>query len=172
MWKFMSFTESCNMCNIIEKRFISSRNLKCDHLINPGKKKYACNICGKRFYQGPNLKIHQQRHTQEKKHTCEVCGKMFTHLTSLKRHHLNHTACNICGKRFYQLSYLKNHLQSHITEKKHCSFNLHCPTQTFTHSTSLDCCKMDGWDGLSRERIPLMSRHRPSQEYQDNNRQT
>ena len=47
---------------------------------------HECDVCEKRFRDSYNLKKHVHIHTNEKPYECDVCEKRFTQSGNLKRH--------------------------------------------------------------------------------------
>ena len=41
------------------------------------EKPYECDVCEKRFTQSGNLKTHMRIHTNERPYECDVCEKLF-----------------------------------------------------------------------------------------------
>ena len=50
------------------------------------KRTYECDVCEKRFRDSYNLKKHVHIHTNEKPYECDVCEKRFTTSSDLQRH--------------------------------------------------------------------------------------
>ena len=101
-------------CDVCEKRFNESGNLKRHMRIHTNENPYECDVCEKRFRQSSNLKIHMRIHTNEKPYECDVCEKRCTTAGNLKRLMRIHSnekpyECDVCDKAFRQLSNLKRH---------------------------------------------------------------
>ena len=50
------------------------------------KRTYECDVCEKRFRDSYNLKTHKRIHTNEKPYECDVCEKRYRHANTLKYH--------------------------------------------------------------------------------------
>ncbi|CAL6315741.1 unnamed protein product [Bathycoccus prasinos] len=86
------------------------------------KRTHECDVCEKHFRDSYNLKKHMHIHTNEKPYECDVCEKRFNESGNLKRHMRIHTnenpyECDVCEKRFRQSSNLKIHMRIHTNEK-------------------------------------------------------
>ena len=86
------------------------------------KRTYECDVCEKRFRDSYNLKKHVHIHTNEKPYECDVCEKRFNESGNLKRHMRIHTnenpyQCDVCEKRFRQSGHLKTHMRIHTNER-------------------------------------------------------
>ena len=46
--------------------------------IHTNEKPYECDVCEKRFRQSGDLKVHMRIHTNEKPYECDVCEKAFS----------------------------------------------------------------------------------------------
>ena len=46
--------------------------------IHTNEKPYECDVCEKRFSESGDLKRHMRIHTKEKPYECDVCEKRFT----------------------------------------------------------------------------------------------
>ena len=77
-------------CDVCEKVFTRSHNLKIHMRIHTNEKPYECDVCEKRFALAGNLKAHMRIHTNERPYECDVCDKAFRESQHLKRHKRTH----------------------------------------------------------------------------------
>ena len=73
-------------CDVCEKRFRDSYNLKKHMHIHTNEKPYECDVCEKRFNESGNLKRHMRIHTNENPYECDVCEKRFRESGNLQKH--------------------------------------------------------------------------------------
>ena len=115
---------SCELC---EKSFCGSGNLKLHELTHTGKTYTYCSCenCDKSFSQKRNLVKHQMSHSGEKQYYCHHCIKSFA--PKAKSHfeiHLRiHTgekpfSCFVCKRAFSQKSSLTHTKKIHITKNR------------------------------------------------------
>ena len=101
-------------CDVCEKRFTQSGNLKRHMRIHANENPYQCDVCEKRFRESGHLQYHMRIHTHEKPYECDECEKRFSQSGNLKRHTRIHTnekphKCDVCDKAFSQSGHLKRH---------------------------------------------------------------
>ena len=70
-----------------------------------GEKPFKCNMCEKKFVNSSEIKVHQRSHTGLKPYKCKICEKEFTTLSKMKTHKHSHSGekpfeCDICQKPF------------------------------------------------------------------------
>lgn len=115
-------------CNICNKMFSRSCQLRNHLIMHTGVRKFTCNICEKKFKQSGHLLNHKRIHSDERKFICSFCSKSFKQNIHLKSHLKTHTGekdhlCIICKKQFKQSGHLQMHMRIHTGERKYsCTF--------------------------------------------------
>lgn len=107
------------VCEICDKYFYSSYNLKRHSIAHSKAKLIFCSHCHKGFTRLERLVEHKKKeHLEIGSHSCRVCGKRFDRFANLKRHsilhagngeHLKRHACEVCGKGFSKLYRMRQH---------------------------------------------------------------
>ena len=125
-------------CDVCEKRFRDSYNLKKHVHIHTNEKPYECDVCEKRFNESGNLKRHMRIHTNENPYQCDVCEKRFRQSGHLKTHMRIHTnekpyECDVCDKAFRTSGGLTQHKRIHTKEKP---YECHVCDKSFSSTCS------------------------------------
>jgi KRAB domain-containing zinc finger protein len=113
-----------HVCDICNKAYSTTPNLKRHKMIHTGEKPHRCDVCDKSFLHPVTLKTHKMLHTGEKLHSCDVCDKSFARAENLKIHKVVHTGekpyrCDVCDKSFAHAGSMKYHKLFHTGEKPH-----------------------------------------------------
>ncbi|EDV92900.1 GH19016 [Drosophila grimshawi] len=107
-----------------------------------GEKEFQCEICEKCFCTTSELKRHMRKHTGERPFACQYCGRCFSDYTTRVKHERTHTnerpyACGTCGKAFTTGYILKNHMLTHSGLRSYrcelCDKSFMLPTHLSTH---------------------------------------
>ncbi|KAH8406554.1 hypothetical protein KR215_007337 [Drosophila sulfurigaster] len=107
-----------------------------------GEKDFQCEICDKCFCTTSELKRHMRKHTGERPFACQYCGRCFSDYTTRVKHERTHTnerpyACGTCGKAFTTGYILKNHMLTHSGLRSYrcdlCDKSFMLPTHLSTH---------------------------------------
>lgn len=78
--------EKPHQCDVCQKRFSSTSNLKTHLRLHSGQKPYACDLCPSKFTQFVHLKLHKRLHTNERPYTCSTCNKKYISPSGLRTH--------------------------------------------------------------------------------------
>lgn len=86
-------------------------------------KNFTCDLCNKTFSSSQNLKIHTKSHVGKKEFHCELCGWSTLTRSSLRRHANIHSevkkyACPQCPAKFRLELHLKKHQKIHEITKE------------------------------------------------------
>jgi len=105
---------SCRHCS---DRFMYRQQLK-RHLLESHNEGtwLVCNICQKKFCHSGDLKIHVRRHQAVKPYVCSECPKRFCTAYELKCHQRTHLhsasfGCILCNKSFRSKHYVVKHFK-------------------------------------------------------------
>ena len=126
-------------CNICEKAFASSYELRIHMDTHKKDRPFKCDKCEKAFTVSSNLKSHKLTHTDERPFKCNKCPKAFSRSLHLKMHKRIHTGerpfkCDKCPQIFSQSQNLKRHERIHTKERP---FKCDTCPKTFTQSQNL-----------------------------------
>ncbi len=86
---------------------------------------HACELCEKAFKSSYELKVHYRVHTGERPYKCNLCERAFTQISNLRRHMLMHgskvsVSCNLCGAVYNTSGDLGRHLtMEHLNTPKY-----------------------------------------------------
>ncbi|XP_058838780.1 zinc finger protein 28 homolog [Topomyia yanbarensis] len=104
---------TCDVCN---RKFLDSGNLRNHKVIHSGERKYVCNYegCNKTFALPGTLTVHKKSHTQDKQFACDYCSKLFLYKWLLVKHLRTHTGekpyqCDVCQKKFSTTTHMHTH---------------------------------------------------------------
>ena len=107
------------VCDICNRPFSQSNNLKRHRRTHTKEKPYQCDVCFKSFTQSNTMKEHKKIHSDQKAYACTFCGKQFRQRSSLDKHKKSiatseDVACSICGQKFQQKCTLRVHMSNHV----------------------------------------------------------
>ena len=93
-----------------------SKDYKIPRRRHGDKSPFSCDVCQKTFTTSGNLKEHRRTHTGEKPFKCKICTRPFTTSGQLNRHLRTHgpkqVHCDYCKYECAQPSQLKIHMNS------------------------------------------------------------
>ena len=122
-------------CNICQKSYQSTGNLK-DHISAVHNKiKFSCDQCTESFSFQSNLGRHKRSVHLNQTYKCKQCGKILNNHCNLKRHVKTvhelkkEFHCTICNSDFTAKSSLKNHIEG---------LKLNISSKIFTHVINVE----------------------------------
>ncbi|KRZ71443.1 Zinc finger protein 26, partial [Trichinella papuae] len=84
----------CHTCDVCNRKFTSSANLRDHSNIHSGNQPFICEICGKPFKNSGAKSNHMRLHSLEKAFVCQICSRSFHWSSSLKAHLNSHVNNN------------------------------------------------------------------------------
>ncbi|XP_060535187.1 zinc finger protein 501-like [Cylas formicarius] len=134
-------------CDVCDKRFLGTNDLKKHKRVHTDERPYVCNECGVGFRQGGSLKNHIAcKHSpglQSKEvFVCEYCNKHFPIKERLRLHLRVHTGdrpydCDVCDKKFARGGQLAQHMRVHTKDKPYvcrlCDASFTCSANLKLH---------------------------------------
>uniref|UniRef100_A0A182QP42 Protein krueppel n=1 Tax=Anopheles farauti TaxID=69004 RepID=A0A182QP42_9DIPT len=112
-------------CQICQRRFNRSSNLRLHLRIHSNERRFQCEVCSKQFRTSSNLHAHLKTHTDERNYPCTVCDRAFRTSRELVNHGKTHSdvknyVCRLCSKAFVKQSYLNTHMNTvHVGVKRY-----------------------------------------------------
>ena len=124
----------CAVCNVKFRNLAGLNQHFKSNKSHDIMKRFVCNICDKGFSRSFDLKTHMRVHSGELPFQCELCGKSFRAATNLNKHRKRHRnvygkitdttkymfKCDECGKGFDKMSSLQNHKRTHDRPEYQC----------------------------------------------------
>ncbi len=136
-------------CEVCERRFSKSGDLKRHMLIHTQVRAFPCDVCGRAFTLKGDLKRHVLAvHEHDRPFTCEHCPLSFPLRAQLRRHAVTHTherpyECDICHKRFTQSGDVARHKRTHADERRfaceRCGLAFRQRAHLTSHQRSRNC---------------------------------
>ena len=106
------------VCEICDKRFLTTQELSLHHITHSEEKDYKCEYCDTLWRTSSNLRKHQKEHCvsspKELSYKCPICGKGFNGPSKLKSHKIVHDdtkrfKCKLCNKAWKHKKSLEYH---------------------------------------------------------------
>lgn len=97
--------EKPHRCDVCDKRFSSTSNLKTHLRLHNGQRPYSCERCQLSFTQFVHLKLHARIHNNERPFNCAKCGRQYISPSGLRTHWKNTGCCSGAAIDDIELNY-------------------------------------------------------------------